>query len=457
MLVVFIIGYVFIVLEHAVNINKAAFALLIGVLLWTIYSLGGQSILNLGYSSSWHHYADELVQTGGVDEMIHFITNHELLHHLGEISSILFFLLGAMTIVELIDKYQGFNLITEKIQTTKITKLLWIVSVLTFFMSALLDNLTTTIIMLTLLRKIFSKKEFRWVFASLVIISANAGGAWSPIGDVTTIMLWIGGKVTGGAIISNLILPSIVNMLVVTFLFSLLVKGRRIPPKLPKRETQQFTTSREQAFMLIVGSLALVSVPLFKAYTHLPPFMGMLLGLGVMWVLTDNYLNGKSKEDRRKLTVIAALKAVDITTVLFFLGILLGVSALQSAGQLDLTAEWLNVHFKNVYASNIVIGIISAIVDNVPLVAASMGMYSVQPEMVNGFMHNFVQNGDFWNLLAYCAGTGGSILIIGSAAGVAAMGIEKINFIWYLKYMAWIAFAGYLAGVGTYFLQTLIL
>ncbi len=457
MLIVFALGYFLIIIEHVVKIDKAAFALLIGVLLWSIYAIGGSHILDLGYSSAWNAFSEGLHGHDKAETIREFITQHELLHHLGEISSILFFLLGAMTIVELIDKYQGFNLITSQIQTTNIRKLLWIVSLLTFFMSAVLDNLTTTIIILTMLRKIFSKKEFRWVFASLVIISANAGGAFSPIGDVTTIMLWIAGKVTGGSIIGHLFLPSLANMLVVTSIFSLLVRGRRIPPKLAKRETSQFTTRREQAFMLTVGSLALISVPIFKAYTHLPPFMGMLLGLGIMWILTDNYLNGKSKEDKRKLTVIAALKAVDITTVLFFLGILLGVAALQSAGQLDLLAGWLNVHLKNVYASNISIGIISAVVDNVPLVAASMGMYSVQPDVVEGFMHNFIINGDFWNLLAYCAGTGGSILIIGSAAGVAAMGIEHINFVWYLKYMAWIAFVGYLAGVIVYFLQTLII
>ena len=456
MLIVFIVGYLFIVFEHLVNINKAAFALLIGVLVWTIYALGGETILGLGHSESWISYLEIENITSSTETIRHFITNHELLHHLGEVSSILFFLLGAMTIVELIDKYQGFNLITSRIESTNITKLLWIISGLTFFMSALLDNLTTTIIILTLLNKMISKKEFRWLFASLVIMSANAGGAWSPIGDVTTIMLWIDGQVTAAAIVSSLFLPSVINVLVVTGIFTIFVKGRSVPPQLPVEETTNFTSLNKQKSMLIIGILALVSVPVFKTYTHLPPFMGMLLGLSMMWIFTDRYLDGKSRNDRRTLTVGAALRSVDITTVLFFLGILMGVGALQSAGHLNLMSEWLNLHFPNIYVSNMIIGVISAIVDNVPLVAASMGMYDIQPALTTGHMANFMQNGDFWNLLAYCAGTGGSILIIGSAAGVAAMGIEKINFIWYMKYMSWIAFAGYLAGIVVYYLQTLI-
>lgn len=456
MLVVFIIGYTLIVLEHNINVNKAGVALLIGVLLWTIYALGGEQILALGHSRAWLSYLQESHMANTAETVQHFVTDHELLQHLGDTSSILFFLLGAMTIVELIDKYQGFQIITSKIKSTDITRLLWVISLLTFFMSALLDNLTTTIIILTLLGKMISRKRFRWLFASLVVMSANAGGAWSPIGDVTTIMLWINGQVTAAAIVSSLFIPSVVNMLVVTSIFTLFVKGHRIPPILPENETAEFTSPRIQRKMLIIGCLALISVPIFKTYTHLPPFMGMLLGLGVMWIVTDRHLNGRSRNDRRTLTVSAALRSVDITTVLFFLGILMGVAALQSAGHLGLIAGWLNVHVSNIYASNFIIGIVSAIIDNVPLVAASMGMYDIQPDMVQGTMHHFVQNGDFWNLLAYCAGTGGSILIIGSAAGVAAMGIEKINFIWYARYMAWIAFAGYLAGIITYYIQSLL-
>ncbi len=453
MVVVFIIGYSMIVLEHVVKVNKSAFALLLGVLLWTIYAIGGPSILALGHSIAWMEYSGG---HGTVEEITHFITQHELLSHLGDVSSTLFFLLGAMTIVELIDKYQGFSVITSHVKNTDITKLLWMIAILTFFMSALLDNLTTTIVLLTMLRKMISRKQYRWLFASVVVMSANAGGAWSPIGDVTTIMLWINGQITSASIVGHLFLPSLVNMLVVTAIFTRFVKGRNIPPVLEENEVAQFTTPKVQQTMLIIGSLALISVPVFKTFTHLPPFMGMMLGLGIMWVITDRYMNGKSKEDRRKLTVSAALKSVDISTVLFFLGVLLGVAALQSAGQLNILSEWLNANFPNVYVSNMIIGVISAIVDNVPLVAASMGMYDIQPALTAGHMAAFIQNGDFWNLLAYCAGTGGSILIIGSAAGVAAMGIEKINFIWYMRRMAWIALVGYFAGVITYYLQSLI-
>lgn len=450
MLIVFVVGYGFIVFEHVNHINKAATALFIGSLTWAIYAIGGESILELGYSSSWSNFVQEL---GDVHHVREFITHHELFHHLSEISSILFFLIGAMTIVELVDKYQGFRIITSKIESTSITRLLWIISVLTFFMSAVLDNLTTTIVLITVLKKLITNKENRWVFASVVVISANAGGAWSPIGDVTTIMLWIGGQVTAGSIISTVILPSVVNVLVATFLFTIVVKGQTIRPVLPDTETREFTTFRERAAMLVVGTLALVSVPVFKTFTHLPPYLGMLLGLSVMWIITDRYLKKRSEEDKRKLTVTAALKAVDIPTVLFFLGILSAVAALQSAGHLDILASWLDTNVRNIYAINIIIGVISAIVDNVPLVAASMGMYTIADIDSVGYVSNFVQDGNFWSFLAYCAGTGGSILIIGSAAGVAAMGLEKIDFIWYLKRISWIALSGYIAGALTFYLQ----
>lgn len=458
MIIVFILGYLLIVFEHVNKINKAASALLIGVSLWTIYSLASESVLSLNYSHSWEVFTSNFDHgTPTLEDMRHFVTQHELYHHLSEISSILFFLIGAMTIVEVVDEYQGFSLITNQIKTSNVRVLIWIISIITFFMSALLDNLTTTIILLTLLQKIISRKEFRWIFASLVIMSANAGGAWSPIGDVTTIMLWIGGQVTAASIVSSLFVPSLINMLVVTSILSYYIKGHTIKPQLEQAENHQFTTRKEQLFILIIGALALISVPIFKTFTHLPPFMGMMLGLGSIWVITDRYLKRVDKVDHRKLTVIAALRAIDIPTILFFLGILLGVSALQSAGQLDALAQWLSNHFNNVYAINTIIGIVSAIVDNVPLVAASMGMYEIQPITSTLEMQQFVVDGTFWELLAYCAGTGGSILIVGSAAGVAAMGIEHINFVWYMKYMGWIAFVGYLAGILSYYLQSIII
>lgn len=458
MIIVFILGYILIVFEHVNKINKAASALLIGVSLWTIYSLSCESVLSLNNSHSWEVFKAQL-QHGvpQVEDMRYFVTHHELFHHLSEISSILFFLIGAMTIVEVVDEYQGFSIITKQIKTSNVRALIWIISIITFFMSALLDNLTTTIILLTLLQKIISRKEFRWIFASLVIMSANAGGAWSPIGDVTTIMLWIGGQITAANIVSVLFFPSLVNMLVVTTILSYYIKGHTIKPQLEKAESIQFTTRKEQLFILIVGAIALISVPVFKTFTHLPPFMGMMLGLGLIWMITDRYLKRVERVDQRKLTVIAALRSIDIPTILFFLGILLGVSALQSAGQLDALAQWLSSHFSNVYIINAIIGVISAIVDNVPLVAASMGMYEIQTVTAPAELQQFVVDGTFWELLAYCAGTGGSILIVGSAAGVAAMGIEYINFVWYMKYMGWIAFVGYLTGILSYYLQSLII
>ncbi len=453
MLAVFVLGYGFIVFEHINHINKAAIALLIGSLTWAIYAIGGSSILELGFSMSWQKFSAAAEGTANVRE---FITHHELYHHLSEISSILFFLMGAMTIVELVDKYQGFRIITSKINSSNAVKLLWIISALTFFMSAVLDNLTTTIVILTVLRKLLTQKDNRWIFASMVVVSANAGGAWSPIGDVTTIMLWIGGQVTSASIITSVILPSVVNAIVSTFLFSLLIKGKTIRPDLHEDETREFTTHKERVFMLVVGTLALLSVPIFKTITHLPPFLGMLLGLAVLWIMTDRYLKNRSEHDKRTLTVTAVIKAIDIPTVLFFLGILSAVAALQSAGHLDVMAQFMDEKVKNIYVINIIIGVVSSIVDNVPLVAASMGMYDITGAESVGYMANFAQDGNFWSFLAYCAGTGGSILIIGSAAGVAAMGLEKIDFMWYLKKVSLIAFVGYLAGALAFYLQTMI-
>ncbi len=453
MFAVFVLGYGFIVFEHINHINKAAIALLIGSLTWAIYALGAENILSLGYSTSWQNFTSS---SEGLSSVREFITHHELYHHLAEISSILFFLMGAMTIVDLVDKYQGFRIITSKINSSSAVKLLWIISALTFFMSAVLDNLTTTIVIITVLRKLLTQKDNRWIFASMVVVSANAGGAWSPIGDVTTIMLWIGGQVTAAHIITSVFLPSLVNAVVATALFSLLIKGQTIRPVLPEDETREFTTYKERVFMLVVGTLALISVPIFKTITHLPPFLGMLLGLSVLWIMTDRYLKNRSAEDKRTLTVTAVIKTIDIPTVLFFLGILSAVAALQSAGHLDLMAHFMDDKLKNVYAINMIIGVVSAIVDNVPLVAASMGMYQTAAAESVGYVSNFIQDGNFWSFLAYCAGTGGSILIIGSAAGVAAMGLEKIDFMWYLKKVSLIALLGYLAGALTYYLQTLL-
>ena len=472
MIVVFILGYTAIALEHPIKIDKAASALILGVLVWVVFIEGSTSILSLGYSHPWREFLESTTLKDFVtrhpdatliEQMRYFIVDYEIVHHLGEISEILFFLLGAMTIVETVDQHQGFKLITDRITTTKKVKLLWILSFLTFFMSALLDNLTTTIVMVALLRKLVGDKKTRWFYASMIVIAANAGGAWSPIGDVTTIMLWIGKQVTTGNIIAMVIFPSLINMIIPLLIVSTYMKGNIDRPKIEEGASTDFTTPFERKLLLIMGVGALLFVPIFKTITHLPPYMGMLFGLGVIWVTTEVLHLKKNADIRKRLTVIGVLKKVDIPTVFFFLGILSAVAALQSAGHLGLLAEYLDEKMHNIFAINTVIGILSAIVDNVPLTAGAMGMYpilteamvqtSVEPE----YAIHFVQDGAFWELLAYAAGTGGSILIIGSAAGVAAMGLEKIDFIWYMKRISLLALSGYLAGIGAYYLQDIFL
>ena len=421
MIVIFVLGYLAIALEHPIKVDKAASALITGVLVWTLFVLSG---------------ADQ-----------HFI-EEQLLHHLSEISSILFFLLGAMTIVELVDAHEGFSIITDKITTKNRVKLLWIVSVLTFFFSAALDNLTTTIVMVSLLRKLIDDKYERWFFAGIVVVAANAGGAWSPIGDVTTTMLWIGGQLTTMTIIKTLIVPSIVAMVVPLTVLSFTMKGEIVRPvEVGNENDSDLTTAFERNLIFFLGVAGLLFVPVFKTLTHLPPFMGMMLSLGVLWLVTEIIHRSKNKEDKSQLSVIGVLRKIDTASVLFFLGILLAVAGLQSAGHLAVMAQNLNEWFGgDIYAINIVIGLLSAIVDNVPLVAGSMGMYEITS------VGNFAQDGVFWQFLAFCAGTGGSTLIIGSAAGVAAMGLEKIDFVWYLKKISILALLGYFAGAGTYIL-----
>ena len=423
MIVIFVLGYILIALEHPFKIDKAASALITGVLVWTLFVLGGTD----------QHLIEE-----------------ELFHHLSEISGILFFLLAAMTIVELIDAHEGFSIITDKITTKNRVKLLWIISVLTFFFSAALDNLTTSIVMISLLRKLIDDKHDRWFFAGIVVVTANAGGAWSPIGDVTTTMLWIGGQLTTMTIIKTLFIPSLVAMLVPVGILTFTMKGEVARPE--KKEGLEHyidpTTPFERNLVFFLGVAGLLFVPVFKTLTHLPPFMGMMLSLGVLWTVTEVIHRSKNKEDKSQLSVIGVLRKVDTASVLFFLGILLAVAGLQSAGHLAVMAGTLNDWFGgDIYAINIVIGLLSSIVDNVPLVAGSMGMYEIAE------VGNFSQDGAFWQFLAFCAGTGGSALIIGSAAGVAVMGLEKIDFVWYLKKISILALLGYFAGAGTYILM----
>ncbi len=467
MVVVFVLGYLAIALEHPLRVDKAVPALAIGSLLWVLYIFGAYDIFTAGLSEAWNSYIHDDQQHGeqGIQAMRHFIVDKEIIHHLGEISEILFFLLGAMTIVEVIDKHDGFKIITDRIKTTKKVKLLWILSFLTFFMSAALDNLTTTIVMVALLRKLISNKETRWFFASMVVLAANAGGAWSPIGDVTTIMLWIGGQVTTLSIITRVIIPSLFTMIVPLALLSFTLKGTVTRPQVDENE-KIYTTLFERKLLLIMGVSGLLFVPVFKTVTHLPPYMGMLLSLAVIWLTTELLHKNKPDEVKKKLKVIYILEKVDTPTIFFFLGILSAVAALQSAGQLTLLAGWLDENLGNIFLIDLAIGVLSAIVDNVPLVAGAMGMYPIEdaasiaamtdPAAIE-YASNFVQDGLFWEFLAYCAGTGGSILIIGSAAGVAAMGMERIDFIWYMKRISLLALLGYIAGAGVYYLQSLIL
>ncbi len=456
MVVIFILGYLMIALEHPIKIDKAASALLMGAILWAVYAFNGEEILRLGYSRAWQHFSElNPVLSQSEEGIREFITQHDIFEHLANISTILFFLLGAMTIVEIVDQHEGFKIITDKIKTTNKSKLLWILSFLTFFMSAVLDNLTTTIVIIALLRKLIDDKQTRWFFASMVVVAANAGGAFSPIGDVTTIMLWIGGQVTTANIITKLFVPSLFTMIIPLLVLSFTLKGNVKRPEIKKPgENEVRTTPKQQITMLVLGVSALLFVPVFKTVTHLPPYLGMLFGLSIMWITTEiMHKKTKSKyEGNFKLSVNSILTKVDVPTIFFFLGILTAVSALESAGHLDLLATSLKDWGLGVYPVGIIIGLLSSIVDNVPLVAASMGMYPIDP-----FHIQYMQDGIFWEFIAYTAGTGGSILIIGSAAGVAAMGMEKIDFIWYMKKISLLAALGFFAGAGTYYVQEMFM
>lgn len=451
-LVVFVLGYTFIALEHPVHIDKAATALVTGVVSWGIFVLGAD-VIPVHLMAEFTVFSHEYIGDASIIQAIFY--EHRLLHHMEEIASILFFLMGAMTIVELVDAHEGFAVITDRIKTKNKVKLLWIIGILTFFFSAALDNLTTTIVMISLLRKLIEDKQTRWFYVGMVIVAANAGGAWSPIGDVTTTMLWIGNQLSTGVIITNLFIPSVVCLLVPLLVLSFTMKGEVQRP-LKAEGLEHYlepTTAFERNLVFCVGVAGLLFVPVFKTVTHLPPFMGMMLSLGVLWTLTEIMHKNKNTETKSHLSVVGVLRKIDVASVLFFLGILLAVAALAEVGHLLVMADWLRSELDNIYAINMAIGMLSSIVDNVPLVAASMGMYEIAPAGSTGWEAFFVQDGKFWQFLAYCAGTGGSALIIGSAAGVAAMGLEKIDFIWYLKRISLLAILGYFAGAFVYILM----
>ena len=445
MILLFVVGYLFIALEHKTKIDKSAVALLMAGAIWTVFSLLGNG---------------PKIQL-------------ELVDRLGDTCEILVFLIGAMTIVDLIDSYGGFGVITDHITTRSKRKLMWLLAIITFFMSAALDNMTTTIIMIMLLRRLVADQTERWIFAGVIVIAANSGGAWSPIGDVTTIMLWMRGNVTAANLVANLFLPCLVSVVIPTAIAAHCVADRPEAPADAQADAQAAPAEypagigpRLRRFILVTGVLSLLFVPVFKSLTGLPPYMGMMVSLGFMWILTEIIYYRKRSlrnlEESIQPRVSKVLKHIDMPTILFFLGILMAVGALQTGGVLTDMADWLDKNVHEVFTIAGAIGLLSSVVDNVPLVAACMGMYPVADAAAAAasadpaFAQSFVQDGLFWHLLTFCAGVGGSLLIIGSAAGVVAMGLEKINFGWYLKHVSLSALAGYAAGIAVIWLEHLI-
>lgn len=435
---VFVLGYFLIAIESLTKINKAAIALLMFVGCWTIFMFDpGQYLAAIG---------DKIPQA--VSEVIE--------HHLGTTSTTLFFLMGAMTIVELVDQNGGFNFVRDLMRTTSKRSLLWRIAIMTFFLSAILDNLTTSIVMIMILRKLVSDHKDRIKYASLVIIAANSGGAFSPIGDVTTIMLWNKGLITAAGVIKEIFIPSVVSMVIPAFIMQYTLKGKLGYAATPQAATSASDlTARQRKVIFFLGVGGLIFVPIFKSITHLPPFVGILLVLGVLWTVSEifyRHLGHAEEKGAMQKRVTNMLSRIDMSTILFFLGILMAVACLETIGVLIQLGQGLNIVFEgNHFLVTGIIGVLSSIVDNVPLVAGCMGMYPMTA------VGDFAQDGIFWQLLAYCAGVGGSMLIIGSAAGVVVMGLEKITFGWYMKHISWIAFVGYLAGIVCYFVQRVVL
>lgn len=436
---VFVLGYFLIAIESLTKINKAAIALLMFVGCWTIFMFDPGQYLATAIGDKIPQAVSEVIE-----------------HHLGTTSTTLFFLMGAMTIVELVDQNGGFNFVRDLMRTTSKRSLLWRIAIMTFFLSAILDNLTTSIVMIMILRKLVSDHKDRIKYASLVIIAANSGGAFSPIGDVTTIMLWNKGLITAAGVIKEIFIPSVVSMVIPAFIMQYTLKGKLGYAATPQAATSASDlTARQRKVIFFLGVGGLIFVPIFKSITHLPPFVGILLVLGVLWTVSEifyRHLGHAEEKGAMQKRVTNMLSRIDMSTILFFLGILMAVACLETIGVLIQLGQGLNIVFEgNHFLVTGIIGVLSSIVDNVPLVAGCMGMY---PMAATG---DFAQDGIFWQLLAYCAGVGGSMLIIGSAAGVVVMGLEKITFGWYMKHISWIAFVGYLAGIVCYFMQRVVL
>lgn len=431
----FVIGYLFIAIESVTKINKAAIALLMFVVCWTIFMIDPASLVPALAS------VDHSQMANAVSKIIE--------EHLGETGTTLFFLMGAMTIVELVDQNGGFNFVKDTLKTKSKRSLLWRIAIMTFILSAILDNLTTSIVMIMILRKLVKERKDRVIYASLVIIAANSGGAFSPIGDVTTIMLWNKGVITAAGVITEVLIPAVISMVIPAYVLSLSLKGELVVPEAKKAANadEDYLTASQRKLIFFLGVGGLIFVPIFKTITHLPPFVGILLVLGILWTVTESMYRHLEHDDcdGMQKRVSRMLTRIDMSTILFFLGILMAVGALQTIGALAQLGEGLNVWFDgNHYLVTGIIGVLSSIVDNVPLVAGCMGMYPVQA------VGDMAVDGIFWQLLAYCAGVGGSMLIIGSAAGVVVMGLEKITFGWYMKHISWVAFLGYIAGIVSY-------
>ncbi len=431
----FVIGYLFIAIESVTKINKAAIALLMFVVCWTIFMIDPASLVPALAS------VDHSQMANAVSKIIE--------EHLGETGTTLFFLMGAMTIVELVDQNGGFNFVKDTLKTKSKRSLLWRIAIMTFILSAILDNLTTSIVMIMILRKLVKERKDRVIYASLVIIAANSGGAFSPIGDVTTIMLWNKGVITAAGVITEVLIPAIISMVIPAYVLSLSLKGELVVPEAKKAANadEDYLTASQRKLIFFLGVGGLIFVPIFKTITHLPPFVGILLVLGILWTVTESMYRHLEHDDSDGMQkrVSRMLTRIDMSTILFFLGILMAVGSLQTIGALAQLGEGLNVWFDgNHYLVTGIIGVLSSIVDNVPLVAGCMGMYPVQA------VGDMAVDGIFWQLLAYCAGVGGSMLIIGSAAGVVVMGLEKITFGWYMKHISWVAFLGYIAGIVSY-------
>ncbi|WP_315320698.1 sodium:proton antiporter NhaD [Prevotella aurantiaca] len=442
-IIVFVLGYASIAMESLVKIDKAAIALLMFVFCWTLYMFDPTPFVQLMHASNASEW------TGNITEFV----NKLIIEHLGDTSTTLFFLMGAMTIVEIVDQNGGFNWVKGVMQTKSKRALLWRIACMTFILSAILDNLTTSIVMIMILRKLISNKEDRMIYAALVIISANSGGAFSPIGDVTTIMLWNAGTITAAGVISEIFIPSVVSMVIPAFIMQYMLKGELAVTGQSKSENDEAGEfgSSQRKIVFAVGVGGLCCVPIFKSITHLPPFVGIMLVLGLLWTVTEIFYRQLHRVKGDGVTfakrVTSLLSRIDMSTILFFLGILMAVACLEEIGVLMNLGKSLNTIFdENHYAVTGIIGVLSSIVDNVPLVAGSMGMYPIQA------VGDMAIDGIFWQLLAYCAGVGGSMLIIGSAAGVVVMGLEKITFGWYMKKITWIAFVGYVAGILSYYI-----